>query len=963
MASPEGWQKVLESVMPAVVALQVTAVRSFQDDFAGAHGGTGFVVDAERGLILTNRHVCTCGPERAAATFVGCAAMEEVRVHIEYVDPTHDFAFLRFDPSQLEQTPRVEIKLDPFGCLVGEEIRVIGNDSLEKLQILSGTIARVDRNAPDLAGDYQDENTFYALAGSGTRGGSSGSPVLSRTGAAVALNAAAVSDTMHGLFLPVHRVAWALEAVRRGSLVPRGTLCSALTYVSFPECVRLGVSKEFVKEVVGNAPEGGTFSKTAPPSGMLKVQRCIPGSAAANAFQPGDVLLEIAGKPCVDFVLFDIAVDSAVGKHIPLSVCRGGERIEVVLEVLDLHHLVPRSFIEVGLGIFHDVPYQTAQKHHIPLEGVYVAQAGFVFGEHVRSDAVILAIDGEACPDLVRFEELLRQIPDNEHFSVSWMVPRSAKLRRRCESVVKMQRQWYTFRKWTLDPRSRVWSPLSLHGSKALPSGVSEVAPCEPPVKKRKTGVAPLLGQSLCSVVFKTLQHFDMDLILDPQMLDGDVICSRGTGVVVDAEAGIVLTDRTAVPQNLGDIEVTLGDTTRSASVLFMHPIHSIVFLRLDRGAFGKSVEFLDQAFESGDEVEFVGLDSQGQAFARQVNIRSVRLGKFPVHWPLRWHERNLEVVRLVDEQTTSGVLCDTSGRVLALYITASANVDGDMTHLRYGMPSFTVIPLIHRLTHELSVPSLDIEFGAVDLRKLRRLPARMRPPSEWLQKVAHVGSALQVWGTCATCELVREGDLLMEVNGRPVACVRAVEDILRELHEASDSKRSSLKVQLSLWRHGRKHDVEVLAPLHRGDGTSRLLSWNGLLLRDTPRVVRDFATSGVHIAQTLLGSPGEANGIEGDLLIAVDGVPTPTLEAVLSLDAPCRGFGRHHIRVETADIKGERFMATLEPDPLFWPTCELSQDHQGVWSCVEVGEARGAALSDQSQSGRLEGSDVRQPC
>ena len=61
-------------MVPAVVALSVTAVRGFQDDVPGAHGGTGFVVDAKRGLILTNRHVCTCGPQRATAAFVGLLA-------------------------------------------------------------------------------------------------------------------------------------------------------------------------------------------------------------------------------------------------------------------------------------------------------------------------------------------------------------------------------------------------------------------------------------------------------------------------------------------------------------------------------------------------------------------------------------------------------------------------------------------------------------------------------------------------------------------------------------------------------------------------------------------------------------------------------------------------------------------------------------------------------------------------
>ena len=148
------WNVFQEEVVPAIVALKVVAVRSFQDSPASSHGGTGFVVDADKGLLLTNRHVCTCGPQRASATFVGSPAMEEVLVHVAYIDPTHDFALLRFDPSSLDKTPKAQIQLNPAGCRVGEEVRVIGNDSLEKLQILSGTIARVDRNAPDLAGDW-----------------------------------------------------------------------------------------------------------------------------------------------------------------------------------------------------------------------------------------------------------------------------------------------------------------------------------------------------------------------------------------------------------------------------------------------------------------------------------------------------------------------------------------------------------------------------------------------------------------------------------------------------------------------------------------------------------------------------------------------------------------------------------------------------------------------------------------
>jgi pro-apoptotic serine protease NMA111 len=53
---------------------------------------TGFVVDATRGLILTNRHVVTPGPIIAEAVFNN---HEEVPVWPVYRDPVHDFGYAR----------------------------------------------------------------------------------------------------------------------------------------------------------------------------------------------------------------------------------------------------------------------------------------------------------------------------------------------------------------------------------------------------------------------------------------------------------------------------------------------------------------------------------------------------------------------------------------------------------------------------------------------------------------------------------------------------------------------------------------------------------------------------------------------------------------------------------------------------------------------------------------------------
>jgi S1-C subfamily serine protease len=317
----------------------VTIEASYGVDVSVA--GSGFVVNANRGLIVTASHVvadATTTPI-TPATAVRIVLDDGTRADVKVLgyDLFEDTALLQVDPEQLGLRA---LALGHARALkVGEPVAVIGSPFENRASLSTGVVSQLDRQIAAPGVTFRTTGVIQTDAA--VNPGNSGGPLLDARGRVVGM-VTAVNPEAHG------GVAYAvpIEAVKRAYL--------ALAAGRHVRYAWLGVSAATVTPALASALD------LSVEHGALVRGVCKGGAAERAGLQAGSETLEIAGEvyprdgdiilavgktPVAGFRDLDRAIAAHLaGEQVDLHIVRGRDDKFVKVRLLPR----PASFADCG---------------------------------------------------------------------------------------------------------------------------------------------------------------------------------------------------------------------------------------------------------------------------------------------------------------------------------------------------------------------------------------------------------------------------------------------------------------------------------------------------------------------------------------------------------------------------------------------------------------------------------------
>ena len=319
-AAATGYALAAMRAAPAVVSVTATRMsrnphaddprfRFFFGDQGGQQAqvglGSGVIVSPE-GYLLTNHHVV----EDATEIEVQLADGRQTRARVVGSDSETDIAVLKID---LDQLPSITLG-NVRALRVGDAVLAIGNPFNVGQTVTAGIVSALDRNQ---AGSSPFQNFIQTDAA--INPGNSGGALVDAQGHLVGINTAIFSRSGGslgiGFAVPVDTAREVMDALLRGGSVRRGWI---------------GVEPRDL------TPELADSLNLPVKAGVLITGVLQDGPAARGGLRPGDVVVNIAGKPVQNTgALFAAVAAQAPDSTVVIGVQRGAQALDVKVQLAE----------------------------------------------------------------------------------------------------------------------------------------------------------------------------------------------------------------------------------------------------------------------------------------------------------------------------------------------------------------------------------------------------------------------------------------------------------------------------------------------------------------------------------------------------------------------------------------------------------------------------------------------------
>jgi len=279
--------------------------------------GTGFIID-KAGFILTNNHVIE-GAETIRVSFEDELRAETYAAKVVGHDALTDSALIQL--TEMPTRPLTEVKLgDSDQMQPGDWVMAIGNPFRLGHSVSVGVISALGRPFGGLPQREQPMLQTDAAINPGNSGG----PLLNVRGEVVGMNTAIYTDQRSanigiGFATPMNTIRDLLPQLRGGKVV-RGVIGVSVS--------RDRLTSETAK-AFGLPNTSGAVISTVNPN----------GPADKAGVEPGDVVVEFAGKPVKDSDgLVAMVVNTKPGTAVPIVIFRNNQRktLNITIDELDL---------------------------------------------------------------------------------------------------------------------------------------------------------------------------------------------------------------------------------------------------------------------------------------------------------------------------------------------------------------------------------------------------------------------------------------------------------------------------------------------------------------------------------------------------------------------------------------------------------------------------------------------------